>query len=121
MFIGYLDTQKKLGYECLIDTQCAQSLVLTTDSSIVVIKNVTLDGKRKFFLIIVGIAILFSDVKSAKAMGTSLPYNHRVVTIPNQDANASILIKPSPIKINSNIEPKIMMPHFSSIRITTKS
>ena len=47
MFIGYLNTRKELGYECLIDTQCGNRLVLITDSSIVFIKNVPLNGKSK--------------------------------------------------------------------------
>ena len=54
MFIGYLNTRKELGYECLIDTQCGNRLVLITDWSVVFVKNVTLDGKRKIFVIIVG-------------------------------------------------------------------
>ena len=47
MFIGYLKTWKELGYECLIDTQCGNRLVLNTDSSVVFIKNLPLNGKSK--------------------------------------------------------------------------
>ena len=47
MFIGYFNTRKELGYKCLIDTQCGNRLMLTTDSSVVFVKNVSLNGKRK--------------------------------------------------------------------------
>ena len=68
---------KTLGYECLIDTKCGNRLVLITDSSVVFVKNVILNGKRKskriIFVIIAGMTIIFSDVKSAEAIGLSLP------------------------------------------------
>ena len=47
MYINFVNDQKYLGYGCLIDTQCGNRLVLITDSSIVFVKNVTLNGKRK--------------------------------------------------------------------------
>jgi len=56
--------------------------------------------------------IIFSDVKSAEAIGTNLPPQQRVVSI-MPDRDASRLIKPSKVKINSDIEPKIMMPSLS--------
>ena len=59
MFIGYLNTRKELGYECLIDTQCGNRLVLNTDSSLVFIKNVTLNGKSKVKRVLVYGMVLF--------------------------------------------------------------
>jgi hypothetical protein len=47
MYINFVNDRKSLGYECLIDTQCGNRLVLITDSSVVFVKNVTLNGKRK--------------------------------------------------------------------------
>ena len=47
--------------------------MLITDSSVVFVKNVTLDGKREIFLIIAVMIIIFSDVKYAYAIGTSPP------------------------------------------------
>ena len=44
IIIGYLNTRKGLGYECLIDTQCG---MLNTDSSVVFTKNAPLNGKSK--------------------------------------------------------------------------
>ena len=123
MFIGYLNTRKELGYECLIDTQCGNKRVLITDLSVLFVKNVTLDGKRKIFVIIVVMTILFSDVKYAQAIGISISPQQTVVNTPYRDT--SRLIKPSQIKINLDIKPKIMMPSLSnsirSVRIRTKS
>lgn len=95
-----------------MDTQCGNRLVLMTDSSVVFVKNVSLNGKRKTCVIIAGMMIIFSDVKSAEAIGTNLPPQQRVVSImPNRDA--SRLIQPSKVKINWDIEPKIMMRNLS--------
>jgi len=95
---------------------------LITDSSVVFVKNVTLNGKRKIFVIIAGMMVIFSDVKSAEAIGMSLPPHQMAVRI-ILDRDASRLIQPSKVKINSGIEPKIMMPSLNqSIRsIRTKS
>jgi len=35
MYINLLNNRKSLGYECLIDTDCNNRLVLITDSSVV--------------------------------------------------------------------------------------
>lgn len=82
-----------------------------------------MDGKRQIFVIIAVIIIFFSDVKSAEAIGASPPPQQTVVNITYLDT--SRLIKPSKIKINSDIEPKIMMPSLSnsigSVRIRIKS
>ena len=123
MFIGYLNTRKELGYECLIDTQCGNKRVLITDLSVLFVKNVTLDGKRKIFVIIVLMTIFFSDIKYAQAIGISISPQQTVVNTPYRDT--SRLIKSSQIKINLDIKPKIMMPSLSnsigSVRIRTKS
>ena len=52
MYINYVNDRKSLGYKCLLDTQCGNRLVLITDSSVGFVKNVTLNGKRKIFVII---------------------------------------------------------------------
>ena len=47
MYPNYSKDCKSLGYEAPIDTTCGNRLVLSTDSSVVFIKNITLSGKRK--------------------------------------------------------------------------
>ena len=77
MYINFVYDRKSLGYKCLIDTQCGNRLVLITDSSVVLVKNVILNGKRKskrvIFVIIAGMIIIFSNVKSAEAIGLTMP------------------------------------------------
>nr|YP_010472364.1 hypothetical protein N4L43_pgp145 [Pleurosigma intermedium]UVG41975.1 hypothetical protein [Pleurosigma intermedium] len=112
MYINYVNDRKSLGYKCLVDTKCGNRLVLITDSSVVFVKNVTLNGKRKIFVIIVGMIIIFSDVKSANAIGMSPPLQPRVVRImSNQNTNR--LIQPSKVKLDLEIKPKIIMPSLS--------
>ena len=65
MYINYVNDRKSLGYKCLVDTQCGNRLVLITDSSVVFVKNVTLNGKRKIFLIIAVMIISFRLKRSA--------------------------------------------------------
>ncbi len=97
--------------------------MVITDSTVLFVKNASLNEKRKIIVIIEGIIIIFSEAESAQAMGTNPPPPPQTVVFTYRDA--SRLIKPSKIKINSNIEPKIMMPSLSnpigSVRIRTKS
>jgi hypothetical protein len=117
MYPNYLQDRKSSGYKCLIDTQCGNRLVLITDSSVVFVKNVTLNGKRKICVIIVGMIIIFSYVKPAQAIGpNNLPTQQRVVSITYRDTSS--LIKPTNIKLDSDIQAKIIMP---SLSIRTKS
>ena len=73
MYINFVNDRKYLGYKCLIDSQCGNRLVLITDSSVVYVKSIASNGKRKILGIIVVIVIIFSDVKPAEAVGPSLP------------------------------------------------
>ena len=59
MYINYVNDRKSLGYECLVDTQCGNRLVLITDSSVVFVKNVTLNGKSKVKRVLVYGMVLF--------------------------------------------------------------
>ena len=71
MYPNYIEDRKALGYEALIDTTCDKSLALITDSTVLFVKNVRLNGKRKIIAIIGVIIIIFSVAESAQAMGTN--------------------------------------------------
>ena len=112
MYINYLNDRKLLGYKCLVDTQCGNRLLLSTDSTLVFVNNVTFSGKRKIFLIIVGISFIFSNVKSANAIGMSLRPQPRIVCImSNQNTNK--LIQPNKVKLDLEIKPKLIMPGWN--------
>ena len=98
-------------------------------SSVVFVKNLSSSTKRKTKRVIIviglGLVLVFSHVQSAEAIGTNFSPQQTVVNITYQDA--SRLIKPSNIEIDSDIESKIMMPSLTNsigsvrIRIRTKS
>ena len=46
---------------------------IITDSTVLFVKNASLNGKRKIIVIIGGIIIIFSEAESAQAMGTNPP------------------------------------------------
>ena len=123
MYINFVNDRKQLGYECLKDTLCGNKLVLITDSSVIFVKHVSLNVKHKskriVFVSIVVTTLLFSNVQSAEAIDMNLPPQQ--IDVSDQDANK--LMKPSKVKFNWNIEPKIIMPSLSkSIRsVRTKS
>ena len=43
MYINFVNDRKYLGYKYLINTQCGNRMVLITNSSVVFVKNVTLN------------------------------------------------------------------------------
>lgn len=112
MYVNYLNDRKQLGYECLKDTLCGNKLVLITDSSVVFVKHV----KHKTKIIIYVIILTFSEVQSAEAIGMNLPpqqIEHRIHRIIVSDQDANKLMEPSKLKMDSDIEPKIIMPSLS--------
>ena len=93
-------------------------LMLISDSTVLLIKNFPSNVNHKTKRVILVITLIsvvgFSNLKSAEAIGTNLPSQQKAVSImPDRDANRLLLIKPSKVKINSAIEPKIMMPSLS--------
>lgn len=114
MYPNYSEDHKALGYEAFIDSSCGKQLVLITDSTILFVKNVSLNGKRKIFVIIEVIIIILSEAASAQAIGTNPFPQQMMVNITDQDL--SRLIK---LSIHLDMEPKIIMPR--SVRIRTKS
>ena len=81
MYPNYIEDRRALGYEALIDTKCSKSLALITDSTVLFVKNVSLNGKRKIIVIIGVILILFSVAESTQAMGTNHLFPQVVVNI----------------------------------------
>ena len=59
MYVNFVNDRKSLGYECLIDTQCGNRLVLITDSSVVFVKHLSLNVKRKAKILFVHGMFLF--------------------------------------------------------------
>ena len=99
MYPNYINDRKSLGYECLMDTQCGNRLVLITDSSVVFVKNVTLNVKTKSKRIVVvsilGGALYFSNVKPSEAIGLSMPPVTVVRVQPNYKDTYEMKVAPT--------------------------
>ena len=77
MYPNFIEDRKALGYEVLNDTSCGIKLVLITDSTVLLIRNLPLNVKRKSKRIVV-VSILvstlwFSNVQPSPAIGLSMP------------------------------------------------
>jgi len=71
VYIGYLDDRKLLGYPALKDTSCGIKLVLITDSTVLLIRNLPLNVKDKSKIIMVviclGVLLIFGNAESVEA------------------------------------------------------
>ena len=100
MYTNYRNDRKSLGYKCLMDTQCGNRLMLITDSSVVFVKNVTLNLKTKSKRIIVVISlatvVCFSNVESVSAIGLPMPPTPVTrVHKPSYDYGSKIKVAPA--------------------------
>ena len=77
MYPNFSEDRKSLGYELINDTSCGVKLVLITDSTVQLIKNLPSNAKYKTKRVILVITLAsgfwFSNLESAEAMGSSLP------------------------------------------------
>jgi hypothetical protein len=73
MYIGYLQDRKLLGYPALKDTSCGIILVLITDSTVLLIRNISsnVKGKSKRIMVVIFLEVLliFGNVAPAEAKG----------------------------------------------------
>jgi hypothetical protein len=81
MYINFIEDRKALGYEVLRDTSCGIKLVLIVDSTIPRLlkpsklsSKVNRKSKRIILIIALGSVVWFSNLKSAEAIGLSMPH-----------------------------------------------
>ena len=71
IYIGYLQDRKLLGYLTLKDTSCGIKLVLITDSTVLLIRNLPLNVKDKSKIIMVviclGVLLIFGNAEPVEA------------------------------------------------------
>jgi len=71
MYIGYLEDRKLLGYPALKDTSRGIKLVLITDSTVLLIRNIPLNVKDKSKIIMVviclGVLLVFGNAEPVEA------------------------------------------------------
>jgi len=73
MYLGYLQDRKLLGYPALKDTSCGIKLVLITDQTVLLIRNLpsNVKGKSKRIMVVICLEVLliFGNVAPAEAKG----------------------------------------------------
>lgn len=93
MYINYVTDRKQLGYKKVVkDTNDGIKLVLITESSIVLIKNLSLNlknkSKRIFVVVTLVKALCFSNIQSSKAMDLPMPFSsHYNLSVHEENCN----------------------------------
>lgn len=105
MYPNFSEDRKSLGYELINDTSCGIKLVLITDSTVQLIKNLPSNAKYKTKRVILVITLAsgfwFSNLESAEAMGSSLPPS-QIVRVHKTSYDYR-----SEIKIAKTVSPKL--------------
>ncbi len=77
MYINYVNDKKQLGYKVVKDTNDGIKLVLITDSTVLLIRNLSLNlkGKSKRIVVVISLAtvVWFSNLESVSAIGLPMP------------------------------------------------
>ena len=114
MYVNYVNDRKQLGYKAVKDTNCCIKLVLITESTVLLIRNLPSKVNHKTKRVILMIALVsrvwFSNLESVKAIGINIPPQQTLI-MARQDTNK--LIRPSNIDINFQKQPKIIMERMS--------
>ena len=106
MYPNFIEDRKALDYEVHNDTSCGIKLVLITDSTVLLIRNLPPNVKRKTkrLIIVISLAtvVYFNGLEPVEAIGMSIPPQQTVV-MSNQDN----------VIMNFQKQPKIMMKSLS--------
>lgn len=77
MYVNYVNHRKRLGYEFVKNTSNGIKLVLITDSTVLLIRNLSLNlkGKSKRIIILISLAtvVWFSNLESVLRIGLPMP------------------------------------------------
>ena len=77
MYVNYVNDRRQLGYKVVKDTNCGIELVLITESTILLIRNLSLNlkGKSKRIVVVISLAtvVWFSNLESVSAIGLPIP------------------------------------------------
>lgn len=77
MYVNYLNDRKALVYKAVKDTNCGIELVVITESTVLLIRNLPskLKHKTKRVIIVIALAsvVWFSNLEPVEAIGLSMP------------------------------------------------
>ena len=117
MYINFIEDRKALGYEVLRDTSCGIKLVLIVDSTVPrllkpskckrqFVSKLNRKSKRVIVVIALGVALWFSNVQPAPAMGLSIPAAPVVIIQPSYRHSSEV--KTAPI-VRPRLDKIVMM------------
>ena len=96
MYVNYVNDKKQLGYKVVKDTNCGIELVLTTESTVLLIRNLSLNlkGKSKRIVVVISLAtvVWFSNLESVSAIGLPMPPTPVVRVQPSYQHDSKVQI-----------------------------
>lgn len=96
MYVNYVNDRKQLGYKVVKDTNDGIKLVLITESTILLIRNLSLNlkGKSKRIVVVIslGTVVCFSNLESVSAIGLALPPTPVVIVQPSSQHDSKVQI-----------------------------
>ena len=103
MYVMYVNDRKQLGYKVVKDTNDGIKLVLIADSTVLLIRNLSLNlkGKSKRIFVVISLApvVWFSNLESVSAIGLALPPTPVIRVQPSYQYDSNVQIaKVIPIK-----------------------
>lgn len=116
MYVSYINDRKELGYEVVKDTNYGIELVSTTESTVLLIRNLSfnLKGKSKRIVVVISLAtvVLFSNLESVLAIGLQMPATPVVRVYPSYKRQYQIEIAPT---VNPRLDKIYFMPNKEMI------
>lgn len=116
MYVSYINDRKELGYEVVKDTNYGIELVSTTESTVLLIRNLSfnLKGKSKRIVVVISLAtvVLFSNLESVSAIGLQMPATPVVRVYPSYKRQYQIEIAPT---VNPRLDKIYFMPNKEMI------
>lgn len=128
MYPNFIEDRKALGYEVHNDTSCGIKLLLITDSTVLLIRNLSSNRnhktKRVILVITLVIVVWFSNLESGKAIGLSVPTIPVVRVQPTYQHDSKVKIAkviPRKTDLISYKSPKeiLFLMYFTDLRLSS--
>ena len=113
MYVNFVNDKKQLGYKVVKDTNCGIELVLITKSTVLLIRNLSLNlkGKSKRIVVVISLAtvVWFSNLESVSAVGLPMPPTPVVRVQPSYQHDSKVQIAKVIPRKKDLIEKKILL------------
>ena len=99
MYVNFVNDRKKLGYKVVKDTNDGIKLILITESTVLLVRNLSsnLNSKTKRVIVVITLVSVFwfSNLESAYAIGLSMPPPPVVKVQPNYKDTYEMKVAPT--------------------------